>query len=146
MIVVSNADFVELAAERSAKLRMIASNRYKEDPNGNVSITDLKEYSEVCLGNDRDVCWLKSLATLALNGSIERIRKNACTFEDNKFNVHIMRRAGEIKFDINDHVMCKKSERRGVVVDYIPSTKEFLVVLDPFTVRTYKADELDKVG
>jgi hypothetical protein len=148
MRILSNVEFEKLAEKESPRLKAIAKHRCDKSPDGFLTTDDIADYAKVCMysGDHKTANWLKSLAILAKNGKIARLRKNASTWEDHVEQVHMMHRAKEIPFDIGQHVYCKDCERYGSIADYIPDSKEYLVVLDPFQLRTYKKNDLEKVA
>jgi hypothetical protein len=148
MKIISNIEFVKLVENQPAMLRRIAAERYKNNPHGKLTMSDLEKIIDIFrfTADRKSISWLQSLVVLAKNGKIARMRRNATNYTDHVEEVNLLHRTGSIQFDLHDHVMCKESGRYGTVIDYIPSTKEFLVILDPFHVRTYKADQLDKVA
>lgn len=148
MRVLSNAEFERLTTKQSYRLQAIAKRRAEKDPEGFLSIKEIPEYIQACTysGDHKSATWLKSLVTLAQNGQLGRIRQGAESFEEHQVFVRNLKANGSIKFDLNDSVQCKESGRYGQVVDYIPDTKEYVVILDPFQVKTYKESDILKVG
>jgi len=148
MRVLSNAEFKKLTEGQPYRLQTMATRRLERDPQGHLMLNDIPEYVKVCTysGDHKSANWLKSLMTVASNGQLNRIRQGTETFEDHREYVKKLCANGSIKFGLNDHVQCKESGRYGQVVDYLPKTKEYIVVLDPFQVKTYKEGDLLKVG
>ena len=149
MNVLSNVEFEKLTAStQSCRLQTIARKRCDSDPQGFLADTELPEYIQTCMysGDRTGAQWLKNLTTLARNGSLDRIRTRNTTREDHLRHVSSLAKAGTIPFDLNDHVLCKETGRYGTVLDYNPETQEFVVVLDPFIIRTCKGKELEKVA
>jgi hypothetical protein len=148
MRVLSNVEFERLTEGQNPRLRMIAKQRCDQNSSGFLTLADVATYAKVCMysGDHRSATWLKNLAVAAKSGKISRLRSRAHTWEDHREEVHNLHAAGNVPFDIGQHVLCKDSGRYGSVADYIPASKEYLVVLDPFQIRTYKKDELQKVA
>ncbi len=148
MQILSNLEFERLTAGQSYRLQAVAKRRAALQPQGHLQLEELPEYIKTFTysGDHKSAAWLKSLVVLANNGQLSRIRRSAETYEDRqKFNASLHTQ-GAIKFNLNDAVMCIDCGRYGQVVDYLPESKEYVVVLDPFQVRTVKESELTKVG
>lgn len=148
MRVLSNVEFEKLVAGQSPRLKMIAKQRCDQDPSGYLTLDDIGGYVRACTysGDADSVRWLKSLTVLAKNGKLNRLRTKTTTWEDHIEEVASLARSGAVAFNISDHVLCKDTGRYGSVVDYIPDSKEYIVVLDPFQVQTYKKKDLEKVA
>ena len=148
MKILSNIEFESLAANQSYRLRTVAKRRAEQNPQGHVQTEDLSDYIKTCTysGDHKSARWLKSLATLAHNGQLERIRRRNETHQDRQAYIRALQANGSLKFKLNDQVMCKECGRYGQVVDYLPETKEYIVILDPFQVKQVKESELTKVG
>lgn len=148
MPVISNAEFEVLTEGQSNRLHAIAKARWEKEPRGVVNEEDIYRMIELCAysGDRPAATWLKNLMVLHRNGALTRIRTNTTNYEDHLASVHVQYAAKEIPFDIGQHVQCKQSGKYGSVVDYIPRTDEYLVLLDPFQVKTYKKDELSQVA
>jgi hypothetical protein len=148
MRVLSNVEFERLTAKQAYRLQAISKRRAERDPEGSLMIDEIPEYIKACTysGDHKSATWLKSLVALAQSGKIDRMRQGAETFEEHQSYVRTLRANGSIKFDLNDSVQCKESGRYGQVVDYLPETKEYVVILDPFQVKTYKESQITKVG
>lgn len=148
MVIVSNVEFEKLTDGQSNRLRMIAKNRAEGDPKGFLTIAEVQDYIKTCMysGDNSAAQWLKNLVTLAKNGTIRRARTGQSTWEDHCNDVSIRYAAKEIPFDIGQHVFCKDCGRYGSIADYIPDSKEYLVIMDPFQVMTYKKSDLEKVA
>ena len=125
-----------------------SARRFDSDPAGHLTIEEIPEFVKVCTysGDRRSANWLKSLIALAQNGQLRRVRDGAETFDDHREYVHALKANGSIKFGLNDHVQCKETGKFGTIVDYIPDTKEYIVILDPFQVKMYKDSDLNKAG
>lgn len=148
MIILSNRELESLVSELSPKLKALVSIRAKQDPTGKVSEHDIDTYIHacMCLSDKKAVTYLKNLKALAKSGAL----KNIMAGKD-KFAVHLLRwsnlvKRGEAKFMLNDRVCVKETGKFGQVVDYIPEEKTYIVVLDPFQVKEFKATEIEKVG
>jgi hypothetical protein len=148
MRVLSNREFERLTTRQSYRLQAIAKRRAEKDPEGHLTLEEIPEYIQACTysGDHKSATWLKSLVTLTKNGQLGRIRQGAETFEDQQSYIRNLKANGSIKFGPNDAVQCKESGRFGQVVDYLPDQKEYVVILDPFQVKTYKESEILKVG
>lgn len=148
MNVISNAEFVKLVENQTTRLRGFASQRLKANPAGAMTLGEIENLAETCkfMGDAKSSGWLQSLSVMARSGKLARLRRNAHTYQDHVEEIHLLKRTGAIQFDLHDHVVCKETGRYGSVVDYIPDTKEFVVILDPFAIRTCKADQLEKVA
>jgi len=83
---------------------------------------------------------------LATSGKLDRIRAGNEVREDKICKVRRLRAQNKIPFDINDHIMLKETGKRGTVVDYVPGTDEFIVVLNPFQFLRCPAKELAKTA
>ena len=148
MRVLSNVEFERLTTKQSYRLQAIAKRRADRDPEGCLQLDEIPEYIQACTysGDHKSASWLKSLVTITKNGQIDRIRHGAETFKDHQKYINTLKANGSIKFDLNDSVQCKDSGRYGQVVDYMPETKEYVVILDPFQVKMYKESDMLKVG
>jgi len=148
MRVLSNVEFEKLVAEQAPRLRVLARQRCEANPSGFISVDDLGIYTKAFefSGDGQAAKWLKNLIVLAKNGKLARIRKGTTTWEDHVEQVTALHAAKEVKFNIGQHVYVEDEGRYGSVVDYIPDSKEYLVVLDPFQVKQYKKKDLEKVA
>lgn len=146
MRILSNQDFAKLVQNKLPKLKAIGSVKAEKDPHGFVSEKDVDEYiSVLSYSEEKSANWLKSLKVLAKNGTLRRIQSGVTTWEDHLAEVHQKKVAGEISFDINDHVMLEDG-KLGVVVDYRPEEKEFVVLLNPFEVKQVPGKDLSRVA
>jgi hypothetical protein len=148
MQILSNLEFERLTAGQSYRLQAVAKRRAALKPQGHLQLEELPEYIKTCTysGDHKSAAWLKSLVVLAKNGQLSRIRKSTETYADKQKYNAALHAQGAIKFKLNDAVMCKDCGKYGQVVDYLPESKEYIVVLDPFQIRTVKESELTKVG
>jgi len=148
MVIVSNVEFEKLTGGQSNRIQAIAKRRCDAEPKGFLTLADTQDYIKICTysGDNGAAQWLKNLITLAKNGTMKRIRTGRTTWEDHCNDVHIRYAAKEIPFDIGQHVFCNDCGRYGSIADYIPDTKEYLVVMDPFQVLTYTKKDLEKVA
>jgi hypothetical protein len=148
MVILSNAEFAKLTVDQSPRLHAIASQRADNEPTGFLVAADAHEYVKVCTysGDLKGAQWLKNLLAVAKNGKLQRIRDGSATWEDHLGEVLQLKAAKEIPFAIGDHIELKENGKYGSIVDYIPDSKQYLVVLDPFQVMLYKANELEKVA
>ena len=148
MIHLSNAEFEVLTSDQSSRLKMIAHERYKQDPHGLLTREAVDTYIKTCeyTGDTQSVQFLKNLVTLANNGMMDRIRTGATTWEDHKIHVAVLRKRGAIKFNIGDHVLCNDTGSFATIVDYLPTTKEYMVVIDPFQLKQYAQKDLEKIA
>ena len=148
MVIISNVEFEKLTDGQSSRLKTIAKARADADPSGFLTVDETQDYIKACVysGDNSAAQWLKNLIVLSANGTIKRVRSGQTTWEDHCTDVRIRYAAKEIPFDIGQHVFCKDCGRYGSIADYIPDSKEYLVVLDPFQVRQYKKSELEKVA
>jgi len=147
MTILSNVEFEKLAADQSPRLRTIAKYRCDQAPKGFLNLDDIGQYITACTysGDKHGVQWLKSLIVIAKNGKLGRLRTGSDTWEDHVENMHQLSAAGDA-LDIGQHVRCKDSGRYGSIADYNKDTKEYIVVLDPFQVKTFKSNKLEKVA
>jgi hypothetical protein len=148
MRVLSNVEFEKLTEGQTPRLRMLAKQRCDQDSTGFLTLAEISDYAKVCMysGDHGSATWLKNLSVVATNGKLDRLRSDSVTWEDHREEVHTLYAAEKVPFDIGQHVMCKDSGRYGSVADYIPDSKEYIVVLDPFQIMTYKKDQLEKVA
>ncbi len=148
MQVLSNAEFARLTTNQPQRLRTIAKRRAEQNPTGHLTLAEVDEYIKACTysGDRHSANWLKSLVALAKNGKLSRMRSGAETYEDRQNYICALYNKKAIKYKLNDSVQCKDCGRYGQVVDYLPDTKEYIVVLDPFQVKVVKESELVKVG
>lgn len=148
MRVLSNVEFKKLTEGQPYRLQAMATRRLDHDPAGYLTIDEIPEFVKVCTysGDHKSANWLKSLMTLAQNGQLRRVRAGAETFDDHREFVLTLKANGSIKFGLNDHVQCKETGKFGTIVDYIPDSKEYIVILDPFQVKMYKESDLNKAG
>lgn len=148
MVILSNVEFNKLVENQSLRLRTIAKRRMDDDPNGLIKVSDLDPIIKVCSysGDKKAVRWLKSLKSVATSGELTRIRRNPDAWQDHVLHVATLHRNGEIAFDLFDHIMLKDTGKRGTVVDYNPDSKEFIVALNPFEVKSFPKKELEKIA
>ena len=148
MKIIANAEFVYLTEKQSPRLQSVAKERYARDPNGFLEEVDVSEYKKIFAysGDKSAVRWLDNLLIFTKNGTVSRIKSGRTTWEDHVQDVGRRVAKGELPFDLGQHVQCKESGRYGSVVDYIPDSEEYLVVLNPFQVMTYKKGDLKRVA
>ena len=148
MKILSNSEFEILAEKQSNVLKSMAKSRARNDPQGFLTDDDVTTYMTACMhaGDHSSVNWLKNLRYIAKSGLLTRLRKGGSLWENHVIQVNAMHRNGEVKFKIGDAVMVKESGKQGQVVDYLPEEKEFIVVLDPFQVKSLKPGDLEKVA
>ena len=150
MVILSNVEFEKLVSEQSPRLKMVAKNRCKLNPKGFIKLSDLDAVIHVCqyTGDKGSVRWLKSLKSLAQSGKLAKIKSKDGLHAWERHAIHVaeLHKKGEIAFDLFDHIMLKEDGRRGTVVDYQPDTKEFVVALNPFELRSYPKKDLEKVA
>jgi hypothetical protein len=148
MNILSNVEFEKLITDLPPRMRAIAKERCDKSPYGFITLSELGEYAKMLeySGDPRTAKWLKNLAVLAKNGKIAKLRSGNETWEDHVELVAALHTAEEIPFGIGQHIFITDEDRYGSVVDYIPATKEYLVVLNPFQVKQYKKDDLKKVA
>ena len=146
MTILSNVEFEKLTDHQAPRLRAIAKQRCDQSPKGFLTLDDVGQYIKACMysGDKEAVQWLKSLIVISKNGKLTRLRSKSDTWED---HVEEVRRLGaEGVLDINQHVRCKETGRYGSIADYNKDSKEYIVVLDPFQIKTFKSNELEKVA
>lgn len=148
MGIVSNVEFEVLTEGRAPRLHAVAVSRRKADPVGTIQEKDVHQLIELFAysGDRSSANWLKNLLVLHKNGTLGRIRTNNTTYEDHVAEVRMLYAANQIPFDIGQHVQCKECGKYGSIVDYVQDTGEYIVILNPFQVRTYKKDQLTKVA
>lgn len=148
MRVLSNVEFETLVEGQSPRLKTLAKQRCVQSPTGFLTIEDIATYTKACeySGDKASSSWLKNLAVLAKNGKLQRIRTGANTWADHVEHVHALYAAKSAPFNIGQHVFVDDVGRYGSIADYIPDTEEYLVILDPFQVKTYKKKDLEKVA
>jgi hypothetical protein len=146
--ILSNSEFVYLTTGQAPRLQRAAKERYSKDPEGILTGNDIDAYKKVFAysGDKAAVRWLDNLMIFTKNGTISRIRAGKTTWADHVDEISRRVAKGELPFDLGQHVQCKESGRYGSVVDYIPDSEEYLVVLDPFQVMQYKKGDLKKVA
>ena len=147
MTILSNVEFEKLAADQSPRLKAIAKKRCDQSPTGFLTLDDVGHYIEACTysGDKKAAQWLKSLIVISKNGKLSRLRNKSDTWEDHVEDVRRLSAAGDA-LDIGQHVRCKDTGRYGSIADYNEDTKEYIVVLDPFQVQTFKSNKLEKVA
>ena len=147
MVILSNVEFEKLVAGQPLRLKMMAKQRCDQSPNGFLHLDDIKQYITACTysGDKQSVQWLNSLIVVAKNGKLKRLRTNTKTWEDHVDEVHRLSAAGEA-LDIGQHVRCKDTGRYGSIADYNTDTKEYMVVLDPFQIKMFKNNQIEKVA
>lgn len=148
MKILSNSEFVYLTTGQAPRLQRAAKERYSKDPEGILTGNDIAAYKKVFAysGDKAAVRWLDNLMIFTKNGTISRIKTGKTTWADHVDEISRRVAKGELPFDLGQHVVCKESGRYGSVVDYIPDSEEYIVVLDPFQVTTYKKGDLKKVA
>ena len=146
MRVLSNREFLSLVAERSNQLKSIASKRCELEPAGCLEDFELDNIIATCqyAGNSGDVKWLKSLKAMHTSGKLHEIKSGKNDFWDHALEVRRLVAQKTIPFDMNDFVIVNESGRSGTVADYNVDTKEYVVVLSPFQVATFKPEELTR--
>jgi len=148
MVICSNTEFEQLAKSRGGRLVMISRDRAQKNPNGHLSVDEVHKYIRTLSYTEpkNTIAWLKNLIVLAQNGTIQRLKRGAATWEDHVEHVRVLYAAKELPLNIGNHIQCKDSKRYGTVVDYIPDTQEYVVALDPFQIITYKKKDITKVA
>ena len=148
MNILSNVEFEKLTDTQAPRLKVLAKQRCDQDPSGFVTLEDLGAFSKVFAysGDHTSSKWLKNLAVLHKNGTINRIRNGRTTWEDHVQHVHALHAAKAVPFNIGQHVFIDDVGRYGSIVDYIPDSEEYVVVLDPFQVKMYKKKDIEKVA
>jgi hypothetical protein len=148
MQVLTNVEFEQLVSDQSKRLRSIAKARCDRNPQGHVTLQDIDSIRSACQasGDMTSVKWLGSLRTVATNGQLKKLRSGSETWEEHEIYVHHLYAQKKIPFDLNQAVMLKDTGKRGKVVDYNPTTGDFIVVLNPFQVRNYPAKDLEKIA
>lgn len=151
MKIVTNSEFAELTAKAKKtpnRVKSMAKARFEHDPKGDLLEGDLDKFIALCAcsGDKESVRWLKSVKVFSTNGMIKRIKTGQTTWNDHVLDVHRRSAQKEIPFDLNDTVVLKDSGRRGIVCDYCPDSKEYVVVFNPFQVAHYKTEDLTKVA
>lgn len=145
MNVVSNQEFVKLVEGRSNQLRSLARKRAENDPSGYLVVSELENIMKVAGSTPpADRMWLQKLYVMATSGRLARIRQGHETWEDHVAAVHVLHAQSTIPFDINDHVILKDTGKSGMVGDYNPDTKEYVVFTNPFQMAIVPADKLLK--
>lgn len=149
--ILSNVEFEKLVEGKSPRLRAIAKKRTDEDPQGFLEIGELDRMIQMFAysGDSKSTKWLKNLGALAKKGEIKKAREATSGADAWKF--HAMRVArlhknGEVAFGLFDRIQLKETGKRGMVVDYLPEDKKYIVALNPFEIRTYEKKDLEKVA
>jgi len=148
MNILSNVEFEKLVDNQSPRLRVIAKQRCDADPTGFVTLDDIGAYAKASgyTGDHASSKWLKNLVVLHKNGTINRMRTGRATWEDHVAHVSALHAAKSVPFNIGQHVFIDDVGRFGSIVDYIPDSEEYVVVLDPFQVKMYKKKDIEKVA
>lgn len=150
MKICSNKDFEFLVKDQSLRLKALAKARTEKNPAGNLEVSDLNSLINACsyTGDVKSTKFLKHLKAMVENGEFYQLQAKHVLGDWDVHQVHIaeLHRKGEIAFDIGSHVLLKDSGKRGMVVDYLPEEKEFLVVLDPFQLKSFPKKELEKIA
>jgi len=148
MKIVSNSEFEALTSKCAPRLRAMAKSRNRNDPAGQLTASDLDAYMEACMyaGDHKSVQWLKNLKHLSKSGMLRQLRQGKSNWNNHALHIEALHRKGEIKFKLGDAVMVKETGKQGQIIDYFPDEKEFLVVLDPFQIKTIKPGDLEKVA
>ena len=146
--VLSNVEFEKLSSDQSSRLKVWAKKRCDTNPKGFIYLGDIDRIAFACRssGDHKAYQWLNNLRMLATSGKLEQLRSGNETRDDKIREVRRLRAQNKVPFDINDHIMLKDTGKRGTVVDYIPSTNEFVVVLSPFQFLRLPAKELAKTA
>jgi hypothetical protein len=146
MTILSNVEFEKLVTDQSPRLKAIAKSRCDQSPQGFLTLEDVGQYIKACTysGDKRAAQWLKSLIVVSKNGKLERLRNKSDTWEDHVEDVRRLAANGVL--DIGQHIREKDSGKYGSIADYNKDTKEYIVVLDPFQVKTLKSNKLEKVA
>ena len=148
MKILSNVEFEELVKDQSPRLKYMAKVRRESDPYGSLTTTGLDEIIKACLysGDKKTANWLKSLRVIGTNGNLKKLRYGTSDYEKHKISMHKKVSEGTLPFDLGDQIINKETGKRGTVVDYNPTTKNYIVVFNPFQVQELPTDELAKVG
>lgn len=148
MKILSNVELETLTKEQSPRLKSLAKARCNKNPKGFLTVAELDEMTKVCkyAGDEQATRWLQSLKILAKNGQLQRARTENNTWRDHSRHVAMLRKKGEIAFDLFDHIMLKDTGKRGTVVDYLPEDKKYLVSLDPFQLQWFEKKDLEKTA
>jgi hypothetical protein len=141
---VTNAEFLRLTEGRSNRLRTMARKRYEGDARGSLTTADIEDFASVCkyAHEDRDVTWLRTLGTMVSTGRLSAMRSGKFDFADHAAEVQRLVAQQKIPFGLKDMVVIKDSGKAGVVADYNTETKEYIVILNPFQLRTVPASDL----
>lgn len=148
MNILTNSEFAEITKNQTPRLRATANARATRNPEGQFTMQDLDKTIQMCMysGDKKATTWLKSLKVFAKGGYIRRIKQGLSTYDDHVLDVHQKYAAGELPFNLFDNIMLKDTGKRGTVVDYNPTTKEYIVALDPFQIKSYPKGDLQKIA
>lgn len=148
MKILSNEELQFLVKDKHPRLRMLAKARADKDPKGEFTTKDLDRAIQFCMyaGDKDSTSWLKSLKVHAENGDLDRMRNEPDAYESHKLHISSLVKNGAIKFDLYDSVILKDNGKRGKVVDFNPESKQYVVLFNPFEVKIYDQNVLEKVG
>lgn len=151
MKVLSNAEFEKLVEGKASRLRAVARKRCDSDPQGHLHLDELDRMIQMFAysGDGSSSKFLKDLRVLATSGEIKKARSPSdgkeC-WESHVRHVAMLHKRGEVAFNLFDHIMLKEDGKRGMVVDYLPDDKTYVVALNPFELRSYPKGDLEKVA
>jgi hypothetical protein len=138
MTLLTNEEFEKLASSQTNRIKVWASNRVENSPNGSFTLKDLDSLIEVCAySGDKSIGWLKNLKSLAVSGKLHQLKANRNTYEDHRYEIELLASQKKIPFAIGDKVQCVANGKMGVVADYNTSSEEYIVVLDPTEIRVF---------
>jgi len=148
MKVLSNYEFSELVLDQSPRLKAIAKGRLTSKPKGFLTLADVDTLITTLTysADKKGAAWLKNLKSLATSGRLQKTRTGMSKYDDHVLKVGSLYHKGEIAFNIGDHIMLKENGKQGTVVDYIPEDKQFLVMLNPYELRSYEKKDLEKIA
>jgi len=138
MILLTNEEFEKLASNQTNKIRVWASNRVNNSPNGDFTLQDLDSLIEVCAySGDKSIGWLKNLKSLAVSGKLQQLKANRNTYEDHKVEIELLASQKKIPFSIGEKVQCVANGKFGVIAEYNVGSEEYIVVLDPMEIKVF---------
>lgn len=129
----SNAFFKDLMHMMGAKssnfrtLVAMADERHAHDPFGNVTASDLQALSR-CITDPVASSSMEQLTVLANSGELARVIAGESTPTVRRAILAKLHRIGkELPFKMRDAVINLESGKKGIIVDYDPSTRHYLV-------------------
>ena len=145
------ASLMDATIDRNPELRLfatIARNRLAADPNDVITLGTLNQFRVRAFhqGYKKALQAFDTLIELAHRGELGQILQGERTPTVRAAVHRKLRRYGEAKFDLNDSVIVKESGDRGVIVDYLSDSREYVVQVSHWKTLKAKPGDLMKTA